>query len=86
MRTLLYMHSVQAVECLFYFPYPFLFVTGSFEQSTNTTKIFFTKLLKKSNNKIWKKVSDLPTGEITHELVAVNNAIMMYSPLIDSKK
>lgn len=38
------------------------------------------------HNKIWKKITDLSTGEETTELVAVNNAIMMYSPLIDTKK
>lgn len=38
------------------------------------------------HNKIWKKIEDVSTGEVTNELVAVNNAIMMYSPLIDCKK
>jgi vancomycin resistance protein VanW len=35
------------------------------------------------HNKIWKKVSSLDTNTETEELVAENNAIMMYSPLLD---
>ncbi len=35
------------------------------------------------HNKIWKKTTHLHTGLSTDELVAANNAIMMYSPLID---
>ena len=35
------------------------------------------------HNKIWKKMTNLVDGNISEELVAENNAIMMYSPMID---
>lgn len=35
------------------------------------------------HNRIWKKITNLITHEVTEELVAENNAIMMYSPLLD---
>lgn len=38
------------------------------------------------HNRIWKKITNLITHEVTEELVAENNAIMMYSPLLDVKK
>uniref|UniRef100_UPI004049B627 hypothetical protein n=1 Tax=Fluviicola sp. TaxID=1917219 RepID=UPI004049B627 len=38
------------------------------------------------HNRIWKKITNLTTHEVTEELVAENNAIMMYSPLLDVKK
>lgn len=34
------------------------------------------------HNKIWKTITNLITGEVTTELIAVNNAIMMYNPLL----
>lgn len=37
-------------------------------------------------NRICKKIKDLKTNESREELVSENNAIMMYSPLLDSKK
>lgn len=35
------------------------------------------------HNKIWKKITTLINNETTEELVAENNAIMMYNPLLD---
>jgi len=35
------------------------------------------------HNKIWKKIYNKENNEFTEELVAENNAIMMYNPLID---
>lgn len=35
------------------------------------------------HNRIWKKITNLITHEVTEDLVAENNAIMMYSPLLD---
>lgn len=35
------------------------------------------------HNKIWKKITQLTNGSITEELVAENNAIMMYNPLLN---
>lgn len=35
------------------------------------------------HNKIWKKTTALVDNKITEELVTENNAIMMYSPLLD---
>lgn len=35
------------------------------------------------HNKIWKKVSSLSDNSFTEELVTENNAIMMYSPLLE---
>lgn len=35
------------------------------------------------HNKIWKKMTNLLDGNISQELVAENNAIMMYSPMIE---
>ncbi|MCQ2189950.1 MAG: VanW family protein [Paludibacteraceae bacterium] len=37
------------------------------------------------HNKIWRKITDTETGEIWDELVAENNAIMMYSPLLEGQ-
>ncbi|MFZ4741522.1 MAG: VanW family protein [Bacteroidales bacterium] len=34
------------------------------------------------HNKIWKKITTIPDNTTTEELVAENNAIMMYSPLL----
>ena len=36
------------------------------------------------HNKIWKRITDLQTNTTRDELVAENNAIMMYSPLIEN--
>jgi len=36
------------------------------------------------HNKIWKKIIDLNNNTETTELVAVNNAIMMYNPLLEN--
>jgi vancomycin resistance protein VanW len=38
------------------------------------------------HNRIWKRIKALETNEIREELVSENNAIMMYSPLLDTKK
>lgn len=35
------------------------------------------------HNKIWKRITTLVDNGITEEIVAENNAIMMYSPLLD---
>jgi vancomycin resistance protein VanW len=35
------------------------------------------------HNKIWKRITSLNDESVTEELVAENNAIMMYSPLLD---
>lgn len=35
------------------------------------------------HNRIWRKITDLKTGEEREELVSENNAIMMYNPMID---
>lgn len=35
------------------------------------------------HNRIWRKITDNTTNEVQHELVAENNAIMMYNPLLD---
>ncbi len=35
------------------------------------------------HNKIWKKITNLVDGSTTEDLVTENNAIMMYSPLLD---
>jgi vancomycin resistance protein VanW len=35
------------------------------------------------HNKIWRRITNLATDQTTEELVAENNAIMMYSPLLD---
>jgi len=35
------------------------------------------------HNKVWKRIANLESGEVTEELVAENNAIMMYNPLLD---
>jgi vancomycin resistance protein VanW len=35
------------------------------------------------HNKIWKKITNLNTNETTNELIAENNAIMMYNPLVE---
>lgn len=35
------------------------------------------------HNRIWRKKTNTETGETTHELVAENNAIMMYNPLLE---
>jgi len=37
------------------------------------------------HNRIWKRVNALETNEIREELVSENSAIMMYSPLLDTK-
>ncbi|MFM1793480.1 MAG: hypothetical protein RLZZ252_1834 [Bacteroidota bacterium] len=36
------------------------------------------------HNKIWKRIIHSQTGEIQKELVSVNNAIMMYNPLLEN--
>ena len=36
------------------------------------------------HNRIWKRITNLTDNSITEELVAENNAIMMYSPLLDN--
>jgi vancomycin resistance protein VanW len=36
------------------------------------------------HNKIWKRITDLKTLEVSEELVTENNAIMLYSPLLDT--
>jgi vancomycin resistance protein VanW len=36
------------------------------------------------HNKIWKRITDLQTNTTRDELVAENNAILMYSPLIEN--
>lgn len=36
------------------------------------------------HNRIWKRINNLTDNSITEELVAENNAIMMYSPLLDN--
>lgn len=36
------------------------------------------------HNKIWKKITTLVDNNITEELVAENNAIMMYNPLLNN--
>ena len=38
------------------------------------------------HNRIWKRKTNLDIGEVCDELVSENNAIMMYSPLIDGKE
>lgn len=38
------------------------------------------------HNKIWKRITQLSDNSITEELVAQNNAIMMYNPLIEYKE
>lgn len=38
------------------------------------------------HNRIWRKVTNQKTGEVNHELVAENNAIMMYNPLLEQPK
>lgn len=35
------------------------------------------------HNKIWKRITNLADNSITEELVAENNAIMMYNPLLE---
>ena len=35
------------------------------------------------HNKIWRRITNLATDQTTEELVTENNAIMMYSPLLD---
>lgn len=35
------------------------------------------------HNRIWKKITSLTSEQVTEELVTENNAIMMYSPLLD---
>ena len=35
------------------------------------------------HNKIWKRITNLKSEEVTTELVTENNAIMMYNPLLD---
>ena len=38
------------------------------------------------HNRIWRKVTDIQTGETTDELISENNAIMMYNPLLEMPK
>ncbi len=38
------------------------------------------------HNQIWRRTTNLKTGEELHELIAANDAIMMYNPMIDSPK
>jgi len=38
------------------------------------------------HNRIWKRITELNSNESRDELVSENNAIMMYSPLLDNKK
>lgn len=37
------------------------------------------------HNRIWKKITNIKTKESSEELVAENNAIMMYNPMIENK-
>ena len=34
------------------------------------------------HNRIWKRITNNTTGEVTEELVTANNAIMMYNPML----
>lgn len=38
------------------------------------------------HNRIWRKITNIATGETTEELVAENNAIMMYNPFLEQHK
>ncbi|MCQ2208358.1 MAG: VanW family protein [Paludibacteraceae bacterium] len=38
------------------------------------------------HNRIWRKITNRVNGETTNELVAENNAIMMYNPLLEGTK
>ena len=38
------------------------------------------------HNQIWRRTTNLKTGEEIHELIAANDAIMMYNPMIDTPK
>lgn len=37
------------------------------------------------HNKIWKRITDISSGNIMDELVSENNAIVMYNPLLNNK-
>lgn len=67
---------------------------ASDQQAENTYKVYETDhhIIQQMwdgytrHNRIWRKITNIATGEVSDELVAENNAIMMYNPFLEQPK